>query len=68
MIILTNAGAISTSAELCGVCYSSMSHDQNLFHAMLGKNYSNTFVSKSNGPITFGLDMLHYGNGLTKLD
>ena len=37
----------------------SMSHDQNVFHNILGKNYmfSKIFVSETNGPITFGLGM-----------
>ena len=31
-----------------------MSHYQNVFHAMLGKNYSTIFVSETNGSITYG--------------
>ena len=36
-----------------------MSHDQNVFHAMLGKNYSKIFVFEINGIITFDLGMSH---------
>ena len=34
------------------------SHDQNVFHAMLGKKYSKFFVFETNGPIAFGLGWL----------
>ena len=40
-------------------CILSMSHDQNVFHALLHKNYSKIFVSETNGSITFGRDMSH---------
>ena len=41
----------------------SMSHDQNVFHAMLGKNYFKIFVSETNWPITYGLGYAHKGYG-----
>ena len=43
----------------------SMSHDQNVIYAMLGKNYWKIFVSRTNGPITFVMVCLIRDMGLT---
>ena len=57
---------ISTWEVFSSICpenrYIVMSDHQNIFHAMLGeKKLKKIFVSGTNGPITFGLGMLHSG-------
>ena len=44
-----------------------VSHYKNVFTAIIGKNYSKLVVFGTNGSITFGLGMSHYGYVLYKV-